>query len=213
MTFWRPLRLAFIKSTDWTHGFQGEQPSKLIHFYKWWAPFYDFSVRLDPGYPRGLKQMVDAVVQPGDITLDVGSGTGLGTLLASSSAARVVAIDPSEAMCAKLCKKLQRRRINNVDVRHGYFPEALFAEESFDSVMTSFMLAHLDADARVAAIKAMFACLKSGGRLGLFAAQGEVAPTFQTRAELDPLLTAVGFVQSEVHDLADIYRVTTAVKP
>ncbi|MFQ5668508.1 MAG: class I SAM-dependent methyltransferase [Candidatus Binatia bacterium] len=202
-----------MKTTDLTHGYQGAVPAKLLRFYRLWAPIYDLTVRLDPAYPRGLKRMVASVVRPGDTTLDVGSGTGLGTVHAASIAARVVAMDPSEEMTARLRKKLRSCNLENVEVRQGYFPDALLPGESFDSVISSFMLAHLKPEERARAIIAMFDCLTRGGRLGLFSARGEIAPTFQTRAEVEEHLSVAGFANAEVIDLSDIYRITTATRP
>jgi len=213
MSLWKPLRVIYIRATDLTHGYQGSAPARLRRFYRMWAPIYDLSIRLDPGYLRRLKQMVELVVRPGDVTLDVGSGTGLGTVHAASIAAKVVAIDPSREMTTRLEKKIRGRRLENVEVRHGCFPDALAPGESFDSVTSSFMLAHLDLEERSRAIMEMSRCLKRGGRLGLFAAQGEIASTFQTRAELGQQLSAAGLTNSNVMDLSDIYRITTATKP
>ena len=213
MTFWKPLRAVYIRTTDLTHGYQGSVPARLLHFYRLWAPVYDLSVRLDPAYLRSLKRMVEMVVRPGDTTLDIGSGTGLGTVHAASIAAKVVAIDPSQEMTTRLEKKIRRRHLENVEVRNGYFPDALAPGESFDSVTSSFMLAHLDPGERSRAIMEMSRCLNPGGRLGLFAAQGEIAATFQTRAEVEEQLSAAGLTNSEVIDLSDIYRITTATKP
>lgn len=154
MTIWKPLRVAYIRSTDLTYGYQGAAPSKLLGFYKLWAPFYDLSVRLDLGYLRGLKRMVTHTVRAGDVTADVGSGTGLGTVHAASTAARVVAIDPSPEMTAKLRKRARARRLENIEIRQGYFPDALAPGEILDSVISSFMLAHLGPEERARAISA-----------------------------------------------------------
>ncbi len=213
MTFWKPLRVAFIKTTDFTHGYQGAAPTRLLGFYRLWAPFYDASVGLDPAYVRSLGTMLGKVVRDGDVTLDVGSGTGLGSVRAASIAARVVAIDPSRDMTRKLERKIDARQIDNIEVRHGYFPDALSPGESFDSIISSFMLAHLEVDDRARAISAMFDRLRPGGRLGLFAARGEIAPTFQTRTEVERQIREAGFTNCEITDLADIYRIVTATRP
>ena len=148
MSLWKPLRIVYIRATDLTHGYQGSLPASMLRFYRMWAPVYDVSVRLDPGYLRSLKRMLEIVVRPGDVTLDVGSGTGLGTIHAASIAAKVIAIDPSREMTRRLEKKIRRRHLENVEVRNGYFPDALVPGESFDSVTSSFMLAHLDLEER-----------------------------------------------------------------
>ncbi len=213
MSLWKPLRVIYIRTTDLTHGYQGSESANLLRFYRMWAPIYDLSIRLDPGYLRSLRHMVEMVVRPGDVTLDVGSGTGLGTVHAASIAAQVVAIDPSREMTTRLEKKIRGRNFGNVEVRHGYFPDALVPGESFDSVISSFMLAHLNLEERTRAIIEMSRCLNRGGRLGLFAAQGEIASTFQTRAEVEQQMSDAGLTNSGVMDVSDIYRITTATKP
>ena len=62
MTLWKPFRMAYIRTTDLTHGYQGSAPPSLLHFYRLWAPIYDLTVRLDPAYLRSLKRMVELVV-------------------------------------------------------------------------------------------------------------------------------------------------------
>ena len=212
VTIRRVLRIAHIRTTDLTHGFQGAGSKKLLRFYKLWAPIYEASVRLDPGYMRGLRRMVSLAVRSGDRTLDVGSGTGLSTLLAASVAAQVVAVDPSAEMSAKLRKKVRVRQIDNIEIRQSFFPDALMPGETFDSVISSFMLAHLDRPERERAMAAIFHCLEPGGRVGLFAAQGEIASTFQTRDEIEGCLAAAGFESWEVRDLFDIYRIVVATR-
>ena len=61
------LRQGYIKITDMTHGFQSKPVSKFLLFYRWWAPFYDLSVKLDPAYCRHLHQMIDTVVESGSV--------------------------------------------------------------------------------------------------------------------------------------------------
>ncbi len=48
MSFWKPFRVAYIKTTDLTHGYQGSAPATLLRFYKLWAPIYGLTVGLDP---------------------------------------------------------------------------------------------------------------------------------------------------------------------
>lgn len=212
MTIWKPLRILFIKSSNLTHGFQNEETKKVIGFYKLWAPCYDFTVRIDPAYPRELKKMVRSVVRPGDVTLDIGCGTGLSTIYAASIAKKVVGVDPSPDMTRKLTKKIQKRNIENIEIKNGYFPEALAHGEKFDSVISSFMLAHFVPKQRAQLIVEIFDRLNSGGRLGLFSAQGEVASTFERRKETVNNLSLAGFQDIDVRDVSDVYRISTARK-
>ncbi len=62
------------------------------------------------------------------------------------------------------------------------------------------------------AIMSMFEHLKSGGRIGLFEAQGEIAPTFQTKKEIETNLLNAGFDDISIDDVSDIYRMATAAK-
>ena len=170
-------------------------------------------VKLDPAYPRGLRQMIDATVWRGDLTLDIGCGTGLGTVRTAEIATHVIGIDPSEAMTRQLRRKLRQRGLRNIEVRLGLFPEVLTDGELAHSVISSFMLAHLEPPQRKLMIAQMFDWLQPGGRLGLFSARGEVAHSFQTRVELRDNLSGAGFEQVEILDVWDVYRITTACKP
>ena len=64
----------------------------------------------------------------------------------------------------------------------------------------------------VAVLREMARVLTPGGRLGLFLAQGEVAPLFSSREELQECLPDAGFSGVEIEDRDDVYRIVTAVK-
>ncbi len=200
-----------MKTTNLTHGYQQNRKA-AGWLYKLWAPVYDLSVGLDPAYRRNLMGMVEGVVGVSDRVLDVGCGTGLGTVAAANNAKEVVALDPSQAMLDRLGRKLKREKIGNVEIRKGYFPDGLEEGKSYECIIASFMLAHLSPEARRVAIRAMFERLTSGGRIGLFGAQGEIAPAFQTKKELETNLVEAGFDNISIEDVSDIYRIATAVK-
>ena len=160
---------------------------------------------------RGLVKDLSAV-RPGDVTLDIGCGTGLSTVYAASIAKKVVGVDPSPDMTRKLTKKIQRRNIKNIEIKNGYFPEALAHGEKFDSIISSFMLAHFGPKQRAQLIVEIYNRLNGGGRLGLFSAQGEVAPTFERRKETVNNLSLAGFQDIEVRDVSDVYRISAARK-
>ncbi len=195
-----------------SRGLQGSFTGRVEVLYKLWSRFYDRSVKLDPAYMRHLREMIDAVVQAGDQVLDIGSGTGLGSLHAALRARRVVAVDPSEEMASRFERKLARLRLDNLELRRGVFPDALEEGETFDAVISSFMLAHLRPAQRTELLAHTYLRLNPGGRIGLFSARGEVAPSFQTKDELWNNLTAAGYHDVLIRDVADVYRVTTAKK-
>ena len=212
VSVWKPFRLGFIKTTSVTRGFQGSGSRRLVGFYRLWAPLYDVMMRFDPAYVRGLYRMIECVVRDGDSALDVGCGTGLGTVRMARVADRVVAVDSSPDMLARLRGKVGVLGLGNVEIRQGFFPEVVSDGECFDSVVSSFMVVHLLGNKRVRVFEAMFRCLVLGGRLGLFSAQGEVASAFFTRGEVERDLVLAGFSDVSVVDFSDIYRIVTAVK-
>jgi len=213
MTLWKPIRKLYIKTTDFTHGFQGESREKILGFYRLWAFCYDFSVKLDPAYARELKKMIDSVVKRGDTVLDLGCGTGLGTIYASRIADKVVGIDLSPQMTTKLQNKIRKERIENIEVVVGGFPEDLARDAKFNSVISSFAIAHFPPEQRSPVYSRIFDHLVSNGRVGLFSARGEIASTFETRNNVVENLKLAGFRQIEVDDVSDIYRIVKAEKP
>lgn len=211
MSIWKPLRKFYIRTTNITHGFQDSETSRLISFYKLWAPFYDFSVKLDPAYQRELKYMIDSVVKTGDSTLDIGCGTGLGSVHAAKTASLVIAIDPSSEMITKMKKKISDLSINNIQIINGFFSAGIF-QKKFNSIISSFALAHFSTEQRKIIYQLIFNLLDSNGRLGLFSAQGEIASTFETRDEIIRNLKSAGFQKFEINDVSDIYRISIANK-
>ena len=213
MSIWRPLRETYIRSTDLTHAFQGEPRERIQSFYRLWSFCYDFSVGLDPAYRRELKRMVNSVVNAGDIVLDIGCGTGLGTIHAARAASKVVGIDISPHMIGRLRRNAARKGIDNIEVVLGGFPAALAAKPAFDSAISSFAIVHFPAVRRREVYENVFRRLVNGGRVGLFSARGEVAAAFETRDEITGNLEAAGFQRVDVADVADIYRIVRAEKP
>lgn len=212
MSVWKPLRWLYIKTTDYPHGFQGERSEKIISFYKLWSLFYEFSVKLDPAYTRELRNMVKTVVKKDDIILDVGCGTGLGAIPASRIARKVIGIDFSLEMTSKLNKKIHLNCIENIEVINGSFPEAIPNGSKFNSIISSFTMVHFTPKRRISLYKYMYDCLENNGRLGLFSAQGEIAPTFESQNEIESNLDSAGFQNIEISDVSDIYRIVKANK-
>lgn len=205
------LRKSYFKTTDLTHGIQG-QPEKISSFYKFWAFCYDFTVNLDPAYSRGLKKMIDSVVRKKDFVFDVGCGTGLSTIYASRIADTVIGIDMSQSMSSKLKKKITTKKIENIKIIHGSFPEKIPSDIKFDSVISSFMLVHFEKNQLKSIYKDIFGCLKKGGKIGLFLAQGEFASSFETKEEIIENLKSANFQDIEVEDIFDVYRIVKAEK-
>ncbi len=205
------IRKLYIKTTNLTHSYQGKS-RKLISFYKLWSLFYDFSVGLDPAFDRQLKNMISATLKSGDTTLDIGCGTGISTLYAAEISKRIVGIDISADMLARLKQKITDKN-SNIEVLHGSFPQDLRRDRKFDSIISSFTIVHFTSQQRRDVYREIYNFLKSGGRLGLFAAQGEIAPSFETAKEIQNNLVLAGFTKIEIKDISDIYRIVRAEKP
>jgi release factor glutamine methyltransferase len=61
-----------------------------------------------------LGEAVLAEVQPGDVVLDIGTGSGVNAILAASRAARVLAVDVSEEAIAAARANVQTNRVQAV---------------------------------------------------------------------------------------------------
>ncbi len=203
------FRELYIKSTNLTHGYQGKA-GKLVGFYRLWSYCYDFSVGLDPAFHRQMKSMISATVKPGDEVLDIGCGTGISTFYAAKIAKKVVGIDLSANMLAKLERKIRRRKTANIEVVHGSYPEALPRGMKFDCIISSFTIVHFTPGQRGGIYKNIYEQLRDGGRLGLFCARGEIAPSFETKDEIATNLAAAGFKNIKISDVSDIYRIVLA---
>ena len=111
------------------------------------------------------RALVDvAAVQRGERVLDVGAGTGAvarAAIARGGSPDGIIAVDPSPAM-------LNAARRGGVEhLVCGALPELPFGDDSFDVVLSAFVLTHVD-DADAAA-RDMARVLRPGGRAALSA--------------------------------------------
>jgi S-adenosylmethionine-diacylgycerolhomoserine-N-methlytransferase len=80
--------------------------AELRAFYRFHAAFYDWT---RPFLLFGRRKAVDRLrVEPGQLVLDVGCGTGYNLPALAASGARVTAVEPSEAMRARAQARLRR---------------------------------------------------------------------------------------------------------
>lgn len=119
-------------------------------------------------YAEVLRRALDAAaVAPGDRVLDVGTGTGaLALAVASStSAGRIVAIDPTRAMLEQARRNAVRADLTECIVFCCGSAEAFpFRDRSFDVVLTSMAMHHTDVRRTLAE---MARVLRPGGRLAI----------------------------------------------
>jgi cyclopropane fatty-acyl-phospholipid synthase-like methyltransferase len=209
MSIWKPLRSLYIKTTNFTDGYHDDY-NKLVSFYNFWSFIYDFSVRLDPAYLNQLKNMINQVVCQNDQVLDIGCGTGLGTIYSAHIAEKVVGIDISKNMISKFKKKINNKLIENIELIEGKYPDCI--SQSFDTIISSFTIVHFSTKVRPFIYKSIYKNLKKNGRIGLFSAQGEIAHAFETKMEIESNLRNSGFQNIRIQDVSDIYRIVVAEK-
>src|SRR6185437_7641086 len=137
-----------------------------------WAARYDLLVPLFTfGRVRRVRRAIADLAQvgPGDAALDVGCGPGD---LAMTLAERVgpgglaAGIDASPEMIARARQKARRRGLS-VDFRNDPVEALSFADDTFDSVVSSFVIHHLPGDLKRRAMASIARVLKPGGRVFL----------------------------------------------
>ena len=118
----------------------------------------------------GLARVTAAVlqaagVQPGDVAVDLGCGTGQISLPLAAQGASVLAVDVSSAMVKRLQEEASRLGALDLDAVALPIEEFSLPPGSVDLVISSYALHHLrDAD-KDRLVSAAFGWLKPGGRL------------------------------------------------
>jgi arsenite methyltransferase len=115
------------------------------------------------GYPFAA-----GVIRPGDVVLDIGSGSGTDAFLAArlvGPGGRVIGLDITEAMREKLRANAAKAAVTNLEVLAGNAEEIPLPGETVDVVTTNGVL-NLVPD-KLRAIREIARVLKPGGRLQL----------------------------------------------
>jgi len=108
-----------------------------------------------------------ADLQPGDIVLDVGCGTGTLAIEAQQYvgvAGHVAGIDPGTQQIARARSKAARRYLP-VDFQIGVIGHLPFPDASFDVVLSTIMMHHLSDRLKREGLAEITRVLKPGGRL------------------------------------------------
>nr|WP_246736326.1 class I SAM-dependent methyltransferase [Enterovirga sp. DB1703] len=103
---------------------------------------------------------------PDDVIVDLGCGTGtLAIMLKQAcSSARVIGIDPDEAMLAPARDKVRAAGIE-VDLRRGQADRLPLGDGSATKVVSSLVFHHMQQDTKRAALREAYRVLRPGGRL------------------------------------------------
>ena len=134
---------------------------------KWLTPFYDSLVE----GPMNVMQMrKDLVLQVGDLggksVLDVGCGTGTLSIMIKQRypAGDVVGLDGDPQILEIARSKAKDRKVD-IRFEQGMSFDLPFPDASFDAVITSMMLHHLERDDKQKTAREIFRVLRSGGWL------------------------------------------------
>lgn len=130
--------------------------------------FYDPLTRL-LGADRVRRRLLDAAdVRAGEHVLDLGCGTGAVALLQAERepAANIVGLDPDPRALARAAAKAARAGAP-IEWREGYAGRAPFPAHTFDAIVSSLMIHHLESAQKQAAFRDAFRLLRPGGRFAL----------------------------------------------
>jgi ubiquinone/menaquinone biosynthesis C-methylase UbiE len=166
---------------------------------------YDLIVWLDfRGQEKRYRQMIAnlARLQPGEAVLDVGCGTGTLALVAKTcvgETGRVCGIDPSPRLLTGAQRKAARARLS-IEFQRARIEQLPFPDQSFDVVLSTFMMHHLPDDLKRQGLSEIVRVLGPAGRLLMidFATPHEHFETVKIPFQALPgLMKEIGFSQTE----------------
>ena len=137
------------------------------HFDEQHARRYD--AKEDAHAAAEVELLRDAgVLLPGCTVVDLGAGSGQFTLAAAQVCERVVAVDVSPVMLARLVEQLERHAAGNVEAVCAGFLTYRHAGEPADLVYSRYALHHLPDFWKAIALQRIAGMLRPGGALRLW---------------------------------------------
>jgi ubiquinone/menaquinone biosynthesis C-methylase UbiE len=143
----------------------------------WLLPLYDPFTRL-LGAPAAHRSLIEqADLRAGHRVLEIGTGTGNLLLSVKRRHPDVAAtgLDPDPRALARAARKARRAGVA-IQLDRGFAGRLPYADGSFDRVFSAFMLHHLPAADRLAALREVRRVLAPGGSLHLLDLGGQGRP-------------------------------------
>lgn len=137
-------------------------------------PFYDLLSRLTGASKLHRRLVEQAGLATGQRVLEIGCGTGNLAILAKRAEPGIdlVGSDPDPLALARARRKA--RRLTGISFERGYAQRLPYPDASFDRVLSSLMLHHLDHDAKVATAAEVTRVLRPGGSLHVVDFEGDL---------------------------------------
>ncbi|AVT34029.1 methyltransferase type 11 [Plantactinospora sp. BC1] len=155
----------------------------------WLLPLYDPFTRL-AGVGRTHDQLLDrADIRPGQRVLEIGCGTGnlLRALGRRHPDVDALGIDPDPAALRRARRKAARAGFP-IRYERAFADELPLPDDSFDRVLSAFMLHHLASGERARALQEVRRVLRPGGELHLVDIDGTPSGRVTRRAHRHPRL-------------------------
>ena len=131
-------------------------------------PLYDPLVSFMGGNRAREELVKQANIQPNQRVLDIGCGTGTLVVLLKRRypTAQIVGLDPDPKALRRAEKKVRRAGVA-VQLDEGFADELPYETGTFDRVLSSFMLHHLEDQDREKMLREVLRVLKPGGSFHL----------------------------------------------
>ena len=181
--------------------------------YELYAPVYDFIFDwiFAPGRAAAVRQLA---LQPNDVTLEVGIGTGLNLPLYPPTS-RLIGIDLSQEMLDKAVERVQNLAMPNVTLKVMDATSMDFGDNEFDKAVATYTISAVPDP--VAVLREMRRVVKPGGTLVILNhfrserrltgwLEDMVAPVctrlgWKSNLALKPLLEQVGLTPEVMHQV------------
>ena len=137
------------------------------HFDEQHARRYDAKMDAQAAEEVGMLQDV-GVLGPGSSVVEIGTGTGQFALAVAEVCERVVAVDVSPVMLARLAEKLERGEASNVEAISAGFLTYRHSGQPADVVYSRYALHHLPDFWKAIALGRIAGVLRPGGALRLW---------------------------------------------